>query len=107
MKLVHTTVEDRTQAERLSHQLIADGLATCVQMLPISSIYCWQGKIEHDDEVLLQIKTTDARVDATTAALERLHPHEVPEVVTIAIERVSAPYAAWAETQTEAGEQHA
>jgi periplasmic divalent cation tolerance protein len=104
LKLVQTTVADREQADRLARMLIEHKLAACVQSLPITSTYRWQGEIEQGSEILLLIKTTAPRADALQEMLEREHPYEVPEIVTLDIDTVSAAYAAWAEAQTKANE---
>ncbi len=104
LKLVQTTVTDRQQADRLAQMLVEQRLAACVQSLPIAGTYRWQGKIEQNNEILLLIKTTAARVAALCEVLDQEHPYEVPEIVTMDIEDVSGPYAAWAEAQTKANE---
>lgn len=104
LKQVHTTVADRAQADRLARMLVEQKLAACVQSLPITSTYRWEGAIEQDSEILLLIKTTAGRVTDLRDVLSREHPYEVPEIITMDIDDVSAPYAAWAEAQTKASE---
>ncbi len=79
-------------------------LAACVQSLPITSTYRWQGEVEETNEILLLIKTTADRVSDVQDMLAREHPYEVPEIITFDPDPVSAPYAAWAEAQTKANE---
>ncbi len=102
LKLVQTTVADEQQADRLARRLVEQNLAACVQALPISSTYRWQGKIEQGREILLLIKTTAARVAAVQETVDREHPYEVPEILTMDIDDVTGPYAAWVEAQTTA-----
>ncbi|MDP6490141.1 MAG: divalent-cation tolerance protein CutA [Kiritimatiellia bacterium] len=104
LKLVQTTVADGEQADRLARMLVEQRLAACVQAVPITSTYRWQGAIEQGGEILLLIKTTEARSAALRLALEREHPYDVPEIVTMDSDDVSGPYAAWAAEQTTTGE---
>lgn len=49
------------EADRIAALLVERRLAACVQRLPIRSTYRWQGCVEHDDEILLLVKTIRAR----------------------------------------------
>ncbi len=72
--IVLTTVEQPQDAERLARLLVERELAACVQTLPpMVSIYRWQGKIEHANEVLLLIKTTrEAYLNRSNQRLKRI-----------------------------------
>ncbi len=100
LKLVHTTVADAEQAEHLARMLVTQGVAACVQTMPIRSTYRWQGKLEQNAEVMMVIKTSDLRVQEVCDVLEREHPYDVPEIVTLDAGGVSEPYAAWVREQT-------
>lgn len=98
MRLVLTTVADRTSARDLARRLVDDGLAACVQRVPIESSYRWKGKVEEDAEILLLIKTTAACAAAVEDTIHEISSYEVPEVVVIEAERVGAAYGAWLES---------
>ena len=56
--LVLTNLPDRESAEKLAALLIERRLAACVNILaPCTSVYRWQGEIQHDEEHPLLIKT--------------------------------------------------
>src|SRR5436853_148368 len=70
--------------------------SACVNVLPgATSIYRWKGAVEEASEVLLVAKTTAARAGDLEAALAKLHPYEVPELVLVAADHVEAKYLAW------------
>ncbi len=76
------TCPDAATAESLAAELVESGLAACVNILPgVRSIYRWQGKLARDEEALMMIKTTGARLDALVARVLELHPYDVPEVI--------------------------
>jgi len=82
--LVLTTVAPDFDARSLAHALVEARLAACVNILDsVHSVYRWEGRISHDPEQLLIIKTVDARIDALREELFRLHPYEVPEFVVL------------------------
>lgn len=93
--IVFTTVSDDESASRIARTLVEEGLAACVQRVPIRSTYAWQGRIEESEELLLLVKTTVSSCDAIERRLHELSPYQVPEVITIDAARVSPAYAAW------------
>ncbi len=95
------TCPDAASARTIADALVAERLAACVSRLPgLQSTYRWQGAIEHDEEVLLVIKTRSERLDALTARVQALHPYELPELVAVEAAGGLAPYLAWVAEQT-------
>lgn len=71
-------------------------LAACVNQLPgLDSVYRWQGKIQHDNEVLLLIKTVQCRYPAIEQLVHQLHPYETPELVALPIQDGLSDYIKW------------
>ncbi len=99
------TCPDAGTADRIADALVAERLAACVQVLPgATSVYRWQGKVEHARETLLLIKTGRERLDALTARVVALHPYELPEVVAVDITGGSHAYLDWIACETRAGD---
>lgn len=93
---VITTVARKDEAETLAAELVSRHLAGCVQILgPIASVFHWQGKVEHSEEWLLQIKTQTAYYDELEAVIRQLHPYDVPEILALPAVRASATYTQW------------
>lgn len=102
--LVHCTCPDTDTAARIAQSVVAERLAACVSMLPgLRSIYRWEGAVEQADEVLLLAKTTTERLEALTARIHALHPHELPEVIAVEVIGGSAAYLAWVAEATRPG----
>ncbi len=94
--VVLMTAPSADVAARVGRTLVEERLAACVNVVPgVRSIYAWQGAICDEGEVLCIIKTRRALFDALRDRIVGLHPYEVPEIVAIDPERVSAPYASW------------
>jgi len=94
--LVLTTLPDRAGADTLAARLIEENLAACVNILaPCSSVYRWQGVVETAAEVPLLIKTTRARYPALEAAVQAIHPYEVPELIALPVTHGLAAYLDW------------
>jgi periplasmic divalent cation tolerance protein len=101
--LVLTNLPDRAAAERLADALIEKRLAACINILaPCRSVYRWQGKVQHDEEHPVLIKTTAERYPALEAAIRAGHPYELPEVIAVPIERGLPAYLEWVAAETKA-----
>ena len=82
------------RSERLARVLVERGLAGCVSLLPMNSIYSWQGQLERSAEVQLLIKTTPMRLAALHRAVLDLHSYETPMWVYWQAQ-ADAGYGAW------------
>ena len=99
--IAYCTCPDAATADALAQALVSERLAACVNVLPgVRSTYRWQGRVERSDEVLLLIKTTRDRLEAISARVQALHPHELPEVIAVAACGGLAPYLDWVAEQT-------
>ena len=97
--LVQTTVEEAEQAEAIGKLLVEENLCACVQVGgPVSAIYRWRGRVQHEREYLLTAKTTRPRYAALHARLLQVHPYELPEIIAVAA-RADAAYAGWVQEQ--------
>lgn len=78
--IVQVTFPDLPTAERIARVVIDERVAACANLLPCTSLYRWQGAVEHGSEVLGQFKTNLVRADALVNRLKALHPYEQPAV---------------------------
>lgn len=97
---IQVTCGSVDEADRIADALVERRLAACVQQLPIRSTYRWQGEVQHDDEILLLIKSRADRFDDVTAAVRELHSYEVPAITAVAVVRGSDDYLAWIDDET-------
>jgi periplasmic divalent cation tolerance protein len=94
--LLITTVPDETTAVKIANALVAEKLAACVHALPAGfSVYRWNGKIERASEMTLLIKTTSDRTGELATAITRLHPYDLPEVLTFNVDAGLPSYLSW------------
>jgi periplasmic divalent cation tolerance protein len=94
--IVITTVPDENLAVKITESLLQQRLAACVHRLPTGqSTYWWQGKLESSTEVVLMIKSTQAAYTELETAIQRLHSHEVPEIVAVPVAAGLPTYLKW------------
>lgn len=83
-------------AEDLARQLVEDGVAACVNVLPgVRSWFRWQGAVDVAEEQLLVIKCPAAGVPALQARIVALHPYQVPEVLALPVAAGLPAYLHW------------
>ena len=97
--VVMVTAGSRDEAEAIAQNLVASKLAACVSLMPIRSIYTWQGQVHNEEEWQLFIKTDLAFFDTLEAKIRELHSYEVPEIIALPLVAGSAPYLAWISAQ--------
>ena len=93
--LVWVTAPTRPEAEAIAEALVQSGLAACVSLTPIHSIYTWRGKVNKEEEWQLLIKTDLRQFARLESTVKSLHSYEVPEIIAIPIIAGSTPYLNW------------
>lgn len=90
------TAANRDEAGRIADMLVDARLAACVQILPeIQSIYRWQGKVTHEQEVLLLAKTASESFDDLVKRVTAIHSYDTPEIIALPITAAAEPYLKW------------
>ena len=82
----------------LGRGAVARRFAAWLQRISNRSTFWWQGQREETDETLLLFKTVPKRVGALFRYIERVHPYDVPEIIELAVPRVSPRYLAYLTT---------
>ncbi len=96
VRLALMTVPDADTAEGMVRALVEEGIVACGNILPgVLSIYRWRGAVERAAEVLVLLKTTEARVVRLLERAAALHPYEVPELLVLPVPAGHAPYLDW------------
>jgi|SRR5205085_5100740 len=107
IRLVLTTFPNSVQARQTARQLVQARLAACGTLLPGAiSIYTWDGNLEENRECLLLLKTTADCVERLQVEIQRMHPYDVPEILSFEADFCLAAYAVWIKqscTQSEGG----
>lgn len=96
LQIALCTVPDEETAGQIADALVSEKLAACVNIVPsIMSVYRWHDAIEHSQELLLLIKTSEPVWPLLEARILELHPYELPEIVTVPLHTGQADYIKW------------
>ena len=93
--IIISTFPDKEAAKKTAKLLIEEKSAACVQILPIESVYSWQGEICEDAEFLLLIKTKTALFEKAAALIKTYHSYDVPEIIQLPISDGLPAYLDW------------
>ena len=103
--IVLSTCNSTDIASLIAETLVSNKLAACVNIVKgIESVYQWQGKIEHDHEHLLIIKTRQSLFQQVQSAIQELHNYELPEIIAVPIDTGEKNYLNWIQSATAATE---
>jgi periplasmic divalent cation tolerance protein len=100
--VVLITVPSKEVGEQIAASLLEKQLAACVNVVsPISSIFTWQGEINHEQETLLIVKSrADLFEGQLIPAVLAIHPYQVPEIIALPIIMGLSSYLKWIEEVT-------
>jgi len=100
-RLVLITAPDLKTGRRLARAALTVRLIACANLIPkIESHYWWRDQIERGGEVLLILKTTNARLAALEQLILALHPYDTPEFIVLSPTAGSARYLNWLAAST-------
>lgn len=94
--IIFNTCPGSITAKQIAQDLVANGLAACVNVIPsIKSYFKWGNQIKNETEYLLIIKTRRENYPAIEKKIQSLHPYELPEVIAVPITDGSRGYLDW------------
>lgn len=93
--IVLVTTPSLADAESIASILVEEKLAACVSIMPIRSVYTWQGEVHRNEEWQLIIKTNLDKFAELETRIKLIHPYEVPEIIALPIVNGHLPYLKW------------
>ena len=94
--VIFCTVPNRVEGEKIAKELVELRLAACVNMVEgVTSYYNWKGEVHQDPELLLVIKSLQARFPELESKIRQLHNYEAPEIIALPIVAGSEDYLEW------------
>lgn len=101
--IVFITADSKKTSAAIITSLLTKRLAACVNELPgVISRYWWKGAVETSREILLMVKTKSSMVKKIIAETKKIHPYEVPEIISVVIRDGNTDYLKWIDKETKA-----
>lgn len=94
--VVVTSVGTEEQALEIAQRLVESQLAACVNILPeVRSVFRWKGKVQHEGELLLMVKTLEENFERVRQVIKDLNAYELPEILGFPTSHADEAFAAW------------
>lgn len=98
---VYITAGSKEEATTVGSALVEERLVACVNVLDgMTSLYWWEGKVNHDGETVLVAKTRQDLVERVIERVKTLHSYDCPCVVSWPITQGNPAYLKWIEDET-------
>ncbi|CAH2316677.1 homolog isoform X1 [Pelobates cultripes] len=91
--LAYVNCPNEQIAKDIGRGILEKRLAVSVNIMPkSSSLYIWKGEIEESTEILLVVRTKTDKISELCAYIGLVHPFEIPDFISIPIERGNPGY---------------
>lgn len=99
---VEVTCPDKDSARAIATACLKARLIACANLLPkCESLFCWQGQIDSETEVLLRMKTPARNFDAACVVITANHPYALPAIVALPLQAMGPGVADWIASETQ------
>jgi periplasmic divalent cation tolerance protein len=99
--MIYATFPSQATALAVGRDLVEQGLAGCVNILPaMTSVYVWKGVTETAEEAVMIVKLAQEGAERSAAYIVAHHPHETPAVLVVPVIGGSYDYLAWVRSGT-------
>jgi periplasmic divalent cation tolerance protein len=98
--LVFVTAGSQDEAQNIARAAVESRVAACATMLPVRSVYRWEGKLVDDQESLILLKTTSEHYGRLQDVIRGLHSYKVPEILAVPVEKGFEQYIEWVRKET-------
>jgi len=98
--MAYVTAPDRTTARDIARAVVDQRLAACANLWPVESVYRWHDKLVETNEFVIVFKTRAALLPKLIGEIRRLHPSEVPCIVSYPMGPALDEYLDWIDTET-------
>ena len=84
--IVYITCPTQEKAQEIALHLLEKQLIACANIVPIQSMFKWEGAQVQEPEVLLITKTLEHNYDVIKQEVKKIHPYEIPCIIKISAE---------------------
>ncbi|RTK94571.1 divalent-cation tolerance protein CutA [Candidatus Saccharibacteria bacterium] len=95
MVIMYLTCANQDEAQKISTALLEAKLIACVRHSLIDSSYWWDGKINHDGEVLIMMETIEEKFDAIEGVVTKLHSYDEFVLTAVPVLKTTPGVEAW------------
>lgn len=95
-RIVFITTNSYDNAVQITKILLSEKLAACCSIIQnVTSVFGWKDAIQERNEFIMMIKTSENALEKLEARALELHNDEVPEVISISMDKALPAYLDW------------
>jgi len=102
MKIFYVTLNNASEANQISVDLLEKRLAVCTNVFPITCTYRWEGEIKQEPEVVLIIKTMEGLRDEIEAVIHQ-HISYTNFIAELEVQSINTAFMAWLTAEVQKG----
>ena len=95
MVILYLTCANDDEAKKISGVLLDARLVACVRRSPVRSSYWWDGKINHDDEVLLMMESLGEKFNEIERVIAKLHSYDAYVLTMVEVDKTTPGVHKW------------
>lgn len=96
--MLFLTCATKAEAERISIALIERRLVACAKMMPVHSMFQWEGVVQADDEIMLVMETSQELCQDIEEVVRSLHSYKTFVLTGIPVAYTSKNAQEWLQT---------
>jgi len=93
--IIITSCNDSSIKDKIINRLLNDKLSACIQTSAAQSSYIFEDKINHENEIIIKIKSKLFLYKKIEKIIKELHNYQIPQIIAIPIIKVSNDYSNW------------
>ncbi|MBI2285614.1 divalent-cation tolerance protein CutA [Candidatus Saccharibacteria bacterium] len=97
------TVGSKEEADKIANTLLFKHLVACVRQIPVSSDFWWKGKIDHSNEILLQMESREDLFSQVEMEVAKLHSYSTFVLETTPVSAISKSAEKWLKSELKNG----
>ncbi len=102
LTIVYVPCKDEEEAKNIGDSLIGKHLAACINIIPISSLYNWQGKRCEENEAVMIAKSISSKLEQIEEDIKKLHSYERPCILKFKAD-ANPEYIEWLKDEVKKG----
>jgi periplasmic divalent cation tolerance protein len=102
MKIFYVTLNNASEANQISFDLLEKRLAVCTNLFPITCTYRWQGEIKQEPEVVLIIKTMEGLRNEIEVVIGQ-HVSYTNFIAELEVHSINAGFMTWLTAEVQRG----
>jgi len=95
MIILYLTCASPKEADDIAKALLDNKLVACVRQTAVDSSFWWEGKIDHDHEVLLMMESVEEKFDAIEVKVTELHSYDQFVLTSVTVDRTTPGVEKW------------